>query len=106
MAQGKDTVQVADKQEEVKVQALVPQEQPLPKPQKEMMVTIATDESAEGKSDVFVGYNYKSYLIKRGEPVKLPEGLVETLRNTVADTRDGNGNPVKVPRFNLTVEPV
>lgn len=95
-----------EKREEVKVQGTVTEQVPEPKPQKEMMVTIATDESAEGKSDVFVGYNFKSYLIKRGQPVKLPEGLVETLRNTVADTRDANGNPIKVPRFNLTVESV
>lgn len=95
-----------EKKEEVKVQGVVTEQVADPKPQKMKKVTIATDESAEGKSDVFVGYNYQSYLIKRGEPVELPEGLVETLRNTVADTRDAAGSPIKVPRFNLTVESV
>lgn len=95
-----------EKKEEVKVQGIVTQEVPEPKPQKMVMVTIATDQTDEGKSDVFMGYNYQSYLIKRGVPAKVPEGLVEILKNTVADTKDGNGNPVKVPRFNLTVEPV
>lgn len=95
-----------EKKEEVRVQGIVTETAPEPKPQKMVMVTISTDQTDEGKSDVFMGYNYQSYLIKRGVPAKVPEGLVEILRNTVADTRDAAGNPIKVPRFNLTVESV
>lgn len=68
-------------------------------------VTIGSDDTAEGKSDVFVALNFHSYLIKRDQEVIVPEGVVEILRNTVANTIDGNKNPAKVHRFNFNVEP-
>lgn len=69
-------------------------------------VTIDSDDTAEGKSDVFIGLNFHSYQIKRDHEVIGPEGVVEILRNTVANTIDGNKNPAKVHRFNFKSEPV
>lgn len=69
-------------------------------------VRIDSDETAEGKSDVFIALNFHSYLIKRDQEVIVPEGVVEILRNTVANTIDGNKNPAKVHRFNFNAEPV
>lgn len=34
------------------------------------------------KDDVFVGVNGKTYLIKRGEEVEVPESVVEVLKNS------------------------
>lgn len=69
-------------------------------------VVISSDETAEGKSDVFIAVNFHAYQIKRDVEVEVPEGVVEVLRNTVANTIDGNKNPAKVHRFNFTSEPV
>lgn len=68
-------------------------------------VVVSSDDTAEGKSDVFVAVNFHSYLIKRDQEVTVPEGVVEVLRNTVAHTIDGNKNPAKIHRFNFTSEP-
>lgn len=69
-------------------------------------INISSEDTAEGKSDVFVAVNFHSYLIKRDQDVVVPEGVVEVLRNTVANTIDGNKNPAKAHRFNFTSEPV
>lgn len=69
-------------------------------------LTIAAEDSAEGRSDVFVGYNYHSYLIQRDKEVIVPEGVIEILRNTVVDTVGADKAPIKIPRFNLTVSAV
>lgn len=74
--------------------------------QKMYKVRVDSDETAEGKSDVFIALNFHSYLIKRDQEVIVPEGVVEILRNTVANTIDGNKNPAKVHRFNFNAEPV
>lgn len=34
------------------------------------------------KDDVYVGVNGKTYLIKRGEEVEVPESVVEVLKNS------------------------
>lgn len=36
------------------------------------------------KSDLFVGVNGKSYLVKRGVEVELPRGVYETIKNSQA----------------------
>ena len=36
------------------------------------------------KSDLFVGVNEKSYLVKRGVEVELPRGVYETIKNSEA----------------------
>ena len=36
------------------------------------------------KSDLFVGVNGKSYLVKRGVEVELPRGVYETIKNSEA----------------------
>lgn len=66
-------------------------------------LTIAAEDSAEGRSDVFVGYNCHAYLIQRNQEVIVPEGVIEILRNTVVDTVGEDKSPIKIPRFNITV---
>lgn len=69
-------------------------------------LTIAAEDSAEGRSDVFVGHNYHSYLIQRDKEVVVPEGVIEILRNTVVDTVGADKAPIKIPRFNISVSAV
>jgi len=69
-------------------------------------LTINADDSAEGKSDVFVALNFHSYQIQRDKEVIVPEGVIEILKNTVADTKDANGNNIRIPRFNMSTEVV
>lgn len=66
-------------------------------------LTIAAEDSAEGRSDVFVGHNYHSYLIQRNKEVIVPEGVIEILRHTVVDTLGEDKSPIKIPRYNITV---
>lgn len=75
-----------------------------PKPPKMYKVRIAADDSPEGRSDVFIGLNFHSYLIQRDKEVTVPEGVVEILRNTVIDTKGENGSPIRIPRYNFSVE--
>lgn len=46
---------------------------------KEKMVTIKLPLSRAEKDDVYVAVNGKSYLIKRGVPVEVPESVKEVL---------------------------
>lgn len=52
-----------------------------PRETKEKMVTIKLPLTREEKADVFVSVNERSWLIKRGEEVKVPECVAEVLRN-------------------------
>ncbi len=40
-------------------------------------------DSGKYNDDVFVGYNGKSYIIKRGVPVKLPRPVYEILKQSM-----------------------
>lgn len=42
---------------------------------------IPRDSSGRNKSDVFVGVNGKSYLVKRGVQTEMPRSVVEVLEN-------------------------
>ena len=48
---------------------------------KEKLVKIRIPRSRENESDVYVAVNERSWLIKRGEEVEVPECVVEVLRN-------------------------
>ena len=50
-------------------------------PKKPKMVKIKLPLTRYEKDDVYVAINGKSYLIKRGEPVEVPEAVVEVLDN-------------------------
>lgn len=48
---------------------------------KEKKVKIKIPLTRTEKDDVFVGLNGRTFLIKRGEEVEVPEGVAEILRN-------------------------
>ena len=48
---------------------------------KEKLVKIRIPISRENNADVYVSVNERSWLIKRGEEVEVPECVVEVLRN-------------------------
>ena len=48
---------------------------------KEKMVKIILPLTRKESEDVYVGLNGKTYLIKRGVEVEVPEGVVEILRH-------------------------
>ena len=48
---------------------------------KEKMVTLTIPRTREDTSDVYVSVNDRSWLIKRGEKVSVPECVVEVLNN-------------------------
>lgn len=47
----------------------------------EKLVTIRLPLTRENQQDVFVRVNHRTWLIKRGETVKVPECVVEVLEN-------------------------
>lgn len=75
-------------------------------PVKMVKLTINEDNGPDGKQDVYVGFNYKSYQIKRGEQVTVPEGVVTILKNAVNESLDASGRPTRIPRYNLETESV
>ena len=75
-------------------------------PVKMVKLTINADDKPDGKQDVYVGFNYHSYQIKRGEQVTVPEGVVTILRNAVNESSDSSGQPTRVPRYNIETESV
>lgn len=75
-------------------------------PVKMVKLTINEDNGPDGKQDVYVGFNYKSYQIKRGEQVTVPEGVVTILKNAVNESVDASGRPTRIPRYNLETESV
>ena len=50
--------------------------------QEEKLVTIRLPLTRENQSDVFVRVNQRTWLIKRGETVQVPECVVEVLNNS------------------------
>ena len=48
----------------------------------EKMVTLRIPLTREGQQDVFVRVNHRTWLIKRGETVEVPECVAEVLRNS------------------------
>lgn len=76
------------------------------RPVKMVKLTIATGEGPDGNQDVYVGFNYHSYQIKRGEQVTVPEGVVTILKNAVNESLDSAGRPTRVPRYNIETESV
>lgn len=50
-------------------------------PEKKKMVKIRLPLTKEEKSPVFVSVNDRTWLIKRGEEVEVPECVVEVLKN-------------------------
>lgn len=74
-------------------------------PVKMVKLTINTDDGPDGQDDVYVGFNYHPYQIKRGEQVTVPEGVVTILKNAVNESRNSAGAPTRVPRYNIEVEP-
>ena len=51
------------------------------KEQKEKLVKIKLERTRNEKDDVWVSVNFKSYLIKRGEWVEVPESVAEVLQH-------------------------
>lgn len=75
-------------------------------PVKMVKLTINEDNGPDGKQDVYIGFNYKSYQIKRGEQVTVPEGVVIILKNAVNESVSASGQPTRVPRYNIETESV
>lgn len=65
-------------------------------PRKMVTIQINNQPGPGGKEHVPVGVNGKVYLIKRGEPVKVPIEVVHVLENakTTAYDRGPNGEPI------------
>jgi hypothetical protein len=49
--------------------------------QKEKMVKVRIPRTRKDQEDVFVSVNMRTWLIKRGEEVEVPECVAEVLRN-------------------------
>lgn len=75
-------------------------------PVKMVKLTINAGEGPNGNEDVPVGFNYKSYQIKRGEQVTVPEGVVIILKNAVNESVNSAGQPTRVPRYSIETESV
>lgn len=87
---------------QMKAEERVAAEQPV----KMVKLTINPGDGPDGNQDVYVGFNYHSYQIKRGEQVTVPEGVVIILKNAVNESRTSAGQPTRVPRYNIETEPV
>ena len=59
------------------------------KPVKEKLVTIRLPLTRENQGDVFVRVNHRTWLIKRGETVQVPECVVEVLNNSERALMEG-----------------
>ena len=94
-----------EEQKEVRVQGIVEEDIPTPPKPKMFKLTINAEDSVEGRSDVFVGLNGNSYLIRRNEEVVVPEGVIEILKNTVVHTTSQTGEPLHISRYNITYAP-
>ena len=51
-------------------------------PEKEKLVKIRIPRGRENQDDVFVGVNGRTWLIKRGVEVEVPECVAEVIRNS------------------------
>ena len=92
-------------EQEVKVMGVVETDVADPPAPKMFKLTINSEESVEGRSDVFVGLNGYGYNIKRNMEVVVPEGVVEILKNTVINTTAQGGEPQRISRYNITYSP-
>lgn len=59
----------------------IAQANPITKQQAEKMVKVRIPRTSKNQEDVFVGVNMKTYLIKRGVEVEVPESVAEVLRH-------------------------
>lgn len=50
---------------------------------KRVIVTLPRNPGQNANQDEFFSVNFKNYMIKRGEPVEIPEELVEVIRNNM-----------------------
>lgn len=59
--------------------------------------------------DVFLGWNGKNRLYKRGMKAPIDQRFVDVLKSTLIETNirgeDGKMIPIQVPRFSYTLEP-
>lgn len=77
---------------------------------KKVKITIFSGEDKGDKGDVFLSHNYKPVLIQRDQPVTVDECYLEVLKHTVIETTvkndAGDEIPVRIPRYNYSVESV
>lgn len=57
------------------------QSNPIPEQQGEKLVKVRIPRTSKNQEDVFVSVNMKTYLIKRGIEVEVPESVAEVLRH-------------------------
>jgi hypothetical protein len=73
-------------------------------------VTIHSEGEGGDKGDVILVHNYNQIQIKRDAEVEIDGRYIDVLKSSVIDTvvkgKDGKMQPVKVPRYNFTAEPV
>ena len=67
--------------EEAKMTEKQPKEESTKAAEQPKTVKIRLPLTREEKDDVFVGLNGRTYLIKRGETVEVPEGVAEILKH-------------------------
>lgn len=71
------------------------------------MLTIHATDGDGGSDNVFASVNGYAYYIKRGQPVSVPDEVIEVLKNaTVTKYRqgkDGQTEAYEVPRHTFTV---
>lgn len=72
------------------------------------ILTIHQTNDDGGAEDVFVGVNGYGYQIKRGEPVEVPEEVVQVIANAKQELmtfgKDGNVIARTTPRFPYSVQ--
>lgn len=75
---------------------------------KSRVLTIHQTNDDGGSEDVFVGINGYGYQIKRGEPVEVPEEVVQVIANAKQELmtfgKDGNVITRTTPRFPYSVQ--
>ena len=50
---------------------------------KKVIVTLPRNPGQNANQDEFFSVNFKNYMIKRGEPVEIPEELAEVIKNNM-----------------------
>ena len=95
-------ISTIDDKPEVKRRAKVEE----PKPGRRTLRIHATDGDG-GQSDVFVGVNGYAYNIKRGQPVDVPQEVIDALSNASVtryrSNQDGSTEMFETPRYAFTV---
>lgn len=71
------------------------------------MLTIHASDGDGGSDNVFVSVNGYAYYIKRGEPVAVPDEVIEVLKNATVtkyrQDKDGKTVAYEVPRHTFTM---